>query len=256
LQDGAGMDARQFDHLTARAADPRLIPGIYNYCDSRCPRCPFTGRCLTYLDNRELTEQAGESVADASGGALRRAAGIVVGIARREGVDPAALAAEAAARMSRANLDGYRQDPLSARAEEYSHLAWRVSRAVAPAVSARGEASTIEAVAAIGWFSTRVSSKIRRAVVGQAEGWDAEGEVQTDFNGSAKMALLGIAESRRAWGVLMEPGKAAANGVPAQAVAMLDALDAAVRSRFPNAMAFVRPGFDEPPDVASIQGRS
>jgi hypothetical protein len=43
----------------------------------------------------------------------------------------------------------------------------------------------------------------------------------------------------------MEAGKAAADGVPAQAVVMLDALDAAVRSRFPDAMAFVRPGFDE-----------
>jgi hypothetical protein len=92
--------------------------------------------------------------------------------------------------------------------------------------------------------------------VGQAEGWEPAEEVQTDFNGSAKMALLGIAESRRAWGVLMEAGKATANGVPAQAVAMLDALDAAVRSRFPNAMAFVRPGFDEPPGAARIQGRS
>ena len=64
------------------------------------------------------------------------------------------------------------------------------------------------------------------------------------------MALLWIAESRRAWGVLMEAGKATADGVPAQAVAMLDALDAAVRTRFPHAMAFVRPGFDEPPGAA------
>jgi hypothetical protein len=68
--------------------------------------------------------------------------------------------------------------------------------------------------------------------------------VQTDFNGSAKIALIGIGESRRAWSVLMEEGRATADGVPAQAVRMLEALDAEVRERFPRVMEFVRPGFD------------
>jgi hypothetical protein len=44
----------------------------------------------------------------------------------------------------------------------------------------------------------------------------------------------------------MEAGKATADGVPANAVAMLEELDAAIRERFPRVMAFVRPGFDEP----------
>jgi hypothetical protein len=52
----------------------------------------------------------------------------------------------------------------------------------------------------------------------------------------------------------MEAGKATADGVPAQAVAMLDALDAAVRRRFPHAMAFVRPGFDDAPIDAPDRG--
>jgi len=51
--------------------------------------------------------------------------------------------------------------------------------------------------------------------------------------------------SRRAWTVLMEAGRATADGVPAQAVRILEELDAAVRARFPLVMALVRPGFDE-----------
>ena len=47
----------------------------------------------------------------------------------------------------------------------------------------------------------------------------------------------------------MEEGKATADGVPAQAVKMLDGLELAIRERFPRVMDFVRPGFDEP-DVA------
>ena len=165
-------------------------------------------------------------------------------------VDSSAVADEPAVPASHVDLAQHRQDPLIVRSEDYTRLAWRVSRAIAPVVAARGEPSVIDAVATIQWFSLRVSSKIFRAVVGRIEGWEPDEQVQTDCNGSAKMARLWIAESRHAWGVLMEAGKATADGVPAQAVAMLDALDAAVRTRFPHAMAFVRPGFDEPPSAA------
>ena len=54
LLSASDMDAAEFDRLVARARDPRLIPGIYNYCDGRCRRCAFTQRCLTFLDNQEV----------------------------------------------------------------------------------------------------------------------------------------------------------------------------------------------------------
>ena len=34
------------------AADPRFIPGIYNYCDRWCERCPLSHRCLNYAMER------------------------------------------------------------------------------------------------------------------------------------------------------------------------------------------------------------
>ena len=39
--------------LLKLAADPKYIPGIYNYCDRWCERCPFTSQCL----NCELVER-------------------------------------------------------------------------------------------------------------------------------------------------------------------------------------------------------
>jgi hypothetical protein len=33
--------------LKQLAANPRHIPGVYNYCDRWCERCPLTSRCLT-----------------------------------------------------------------------------------------------------------------------------------------------------------------------------------------------------------------
>lgn len=198
------MDAAEFDRLTARAQNPRLIPGIYNYCDGRCPRCRFTDRCLVYLDDREQKELSANNSVDRS-----------------------------------------REDRLAVRAQEYGDLAWRIARALAPAVEARGDAIVIDAVQTIDWFSSLVSAKIDRAVRGAAGRLEPADDSRSDCSGSAKVALIGIAESRRAWAVLMTAGKATANGVPAQAVKMLDALEAAVRARFPHAMAFVRPGFDD-----------
>ena len=32
---------------------PEYIPGIYNYCDRGCERCPFTRRCRNYVDCEE-----------------------------------------------------------------------------------------------------------------------------------------------------------------------------------------------------------
>src|SRR5574342_347352 len=51
--------------LRQLARDPRFIPGVYNYCDRWCERCPLSNRCLTYA--MELEEDGGDPAArDAS----------------------------------------------------------------------------------------------------------------------------------------------------------------------------------------------
>ena len=39
--------------LNQLARDPRFIPGIYNYCDRWCERCPLSNRCLNYAMEKE-----------------------------------------------------------------------------------------------------------------------------------------------------------------------------------------------------------
>jgi hypothetical protein len=243
----AGMDPAEFDRLVARARDPRLIPGIYNYCDGRCPRCPFTQRCLTFLDTeeRKASGERSRSWPDGVRDSLQRTLGMLAEAARREGVDLDARAAGDRELAADEDLARHRHDPLAARARTYGQLAWRIGRAIAPIAAARGDAPLAEAAGTIEWFSSMIGAKLYRAICGQAEGWEGRDEAQTDFNGSAKVALIGIGESRRAWGVLMETGRATADGVPAQAVKLLEALDAEVRDRFPRVMEFARPGFDD-----------
>ena len=186
-----------------------------------------------------------QSLAATIGASLRQTLSMLSEAARREGVEIDAPADDATEAATEADLERHRQDPLAVRAREYGALAWRIGRAIAPIAAARDDAPLVEAVEAIEWFSSMISSKLHRAICGQAEGWENRDDTQTDFNGSAKIALIGIAESRRAWAVLMEAGRATADGVPARAVNMLEVLDAGIRERFPRVMEFVRPGFDQ-----------
>jgi hypothetical protein len=269
LHESDVMDDEDVDRLMlmALAADPRLVPGIYNFCDRRCDRCGFTTRCLSYLDARHAAapqsgarperpgghvDSAGppsaSSAADAGTGlpALSRALQIMRVTAERHGSDftrpqedRRSFVLEYVDRDRRA-----REDRVVAQSRHYALTAWPIARALWPIVVARGDERVMEALETIAALCTTLSSKTYRAILGTLDpGFDA-GDLQSDANGSAKIARLIIADSRRAWTVLMETGRATANGVPAKLVLVLNDLDAALATRFPRAMAFVRPGFD------------
>jgi len=142
------------------------------------------------------------SVAGMIGGSLQRTLEVIAEAARREGFEFDAAAVQAGGATEPAygeDLERHRQDPLAISAREYGQLAWRIGRAILPIAGARGDAPLLDAVETIEWFSSIISSKVYRAICGQEEGWEGSDEAQTDFNGSAKMALIGIGESRRAW---------------------------------------------------------
>lgn len=43
--------------LKQLAANPEHIPGVYNYCDRWCERCPLTRRCLNFaMEQEQLRE--------------------------------------------------------------------------------------------------------------------------------------------------------------------------------------------------------
>jgi hypothetical protein len=46
--DGQGVSVMDRDGLETLASEKRFIPGIYNYCDRWCERCPQTSRCLNF----------------------------------------------------------------------------------------------------------------------------------------------------------------------------------------------------------------
>jgi hypothetical protein len=235
------------DAMLEVAADPRLITGIYNYCDRCCWRCGFTDRCLSYQQSAQLETADGEAtpVTAEITEPVTRTLQMLRAIAVRVGIDPASSRQDdEAMRAYQRRVDAAFNDPLVVRAREYSEIASHITRVLLPAVDARGDAVAIAAVVRVQETCGTIASKIYRAVSDRADDDFDPAELQSDANGSAKVARLLIDESRRGWRVLMEVGRATANGVPARLVALLDEIDRALSLAFPRALEFKRPGFD------------
>ena len=249
----------ELEAYVARAQDPALIPGIYNYCHHRCEQCAFTGRCLSFRqEQQEAHDHPERSLEDHIEANFTRAAALMKAWCEQHGIDPAAV--EEAAEIDESDTvtqasanEKADADVLQQLARRYSSEAYHIveplsslSRfhAWAPAVAA--------AIDTIGWYSGLIPAKIARAVGGAAsEGQFVDDDpVQNDWNGSAKVARLAIAESIGAWRTLFEAGDTPVDASIRRTAGLLEQMDGDLAARFPLAMEFVRPGFDEP-DVAA-----
>jgi hypothetical protein len=246
------MDAaleRYVDH----ADDPRLIPGIYNSCDRRCQHCPFTGRCLAFrrLKDDELRAPERDVVEHAHDNFMR-SLDLLRHWCEREGIDFDQLRDEATSEAATAEHDRKRKeiecDPLHQLAHTYMIAALDLVDSLMRLAPFHEWSPVVrEAIDTIGWYAGTVGAKVHRALHGCAERAEADDDpVQNDWNGSAKVARLAIAESQRAWDTLLTAGQAPPGAPLFQTRDVLSQIDAGIAQRFPRAMEFVRPGFDEP----------
>ena len=252
------MDA-ELEAYVARAQDPALIPGIYNYCHHRCEQCAFTGRCLSFRqEQQEAHDHPERSLEDHIEANVTRAAALMKAWCEQHGIDLDALEESAEAEESVATTqagDDEKADTdlLQQMARRYSSAAYHIVEPLCnlsrfhawpPAVAA--------AIDTIGWYSGMIPAKIGRALHGAAneDRFGDEDPVQNDWNGSAKVARLAIAESIGAWRTLFEAGDTPVDASIRRTASLLEQMDTELAARFPLAMEFVRPGFDEP-DVAA-----
>ena len=238
-----------------------FIVGVYNYCDSWCDRCAFTSRCRLFADKCES-----EATLDPN---LQPVA-LAPGLERLSGVPSTPCGAppppppwlqellDEIDEASRSPLPGNgpvrrelrtvpERDDIDERAEAYSRRAraWLTTRQF-DLSSQAGDPCDV-----IGWFHMMIHVKAMRALHGLAEDDPVDRDWPPDYDGSAKVALLGIDRSHTAWLDLTEVGAISASEA-APFIDDLEWLRAALERTFPNARAFVRPAFDEPDAVAGL----
>jgi hypothetical protein len=138
------------------------------------------------------------------------------------------------------------RDPLSRMVQTYTDRAADWLKDHRERLSTPADPMVREALDVIGWDVWLVGAKIHRALHGRDESRTGEmpddHPVQNDWNGSAKVALISLARSESAW-------RAIAQAAPDERASVfadgLGHLRRALERDFPDAMAFVRPGFDE-----------
>ncbi len=244
----------------------RFISGIDVYCDRWCERCRFQSRCRSFRDKERMI-RAAEMGRDPEEVLLALEAeddleietdGPPVSERERQeflasledgNTEPSpeeALRIQAAIERRDARQTAH---PITREALEYADIARRLNLVLSPMLQDRGDPLALASLETIDRFAFFIAVKTRRAIGGliplEEDDCNDDEFVAADSKGCAKLVRLVVKESREAWEHLMHLPWLAADGVPAAMVRRLDDLDAHLAHAFPDAMSFVRVGFDE-----------
>lgn len=232
------------------------VPGVYNYCDAWCERCVFQLRCAVFRDrvlmqaDLDMRRELEVEVSVATTGAPT-AVNSTTGrsgdlTAVSHALDEADVNAESDLAIWESRRRSREVDPLYQQARQYADLTSAIMESLRHEIDAIDDPILRTALDVIHWHTYAIQVKVRRALGGLFDPlFEDDDPVQTDSNGTAKLVRLMIAESRDAWNVLLQ---SAGRAQPNRLAGMLDRLailDAGLARRFPRAMEFVRPGFDE-----------
>ena len=264
------MSVRQIGKIKALTDNPDFVPGIFNYCDKWCERCPFTARCSVFAmqaDDANAVESRdprNEAFWKQLHGTLASTVELLREMAEEAGVDlDTVVSPEDEARTARV-LSETKAHPLLTAATDYTMAVYNwfesskelfedkakevnmKARMDLPGTDPQAEVVDLQdATEVVRWDHTLIGAKIRRAIqqglTGRPSCLDG---LPKDSDGSARVALVCIDRSMAAWTRIRKH-------LPEQGDEILDFLAALERLRreteriFPEAQLFVRPGIDD-----------
>ena len=243
------------DRLERLAAEKRFIPGIYNYCDRWCERCPLTSRCLNFSVSQEDSSDPeaqdirNEAFWNKLSGILGETLELLRESAEKWGIELETLVSMDDIENIKAKDVAAENHLLCRAAKRYSEWVedWfrgRETLFFETAAAAREGVSLEEAFEVIRWYQYFICAKVMRAVRGKIEEEEERcDEFASDSDGSAKIALIAMDRSIAAWAVIRHYITDGAKGV-IDVIAFLDGLRQAVEKAFSSARSFIRPGFD------------
>lgn len=244
-----------------------MIPLIHNYCDSWCDRCNLTSQCAVYaktsklpeasknINNPEFWEVMADSLTEAS--ALIKAKMKEFGIPPMTEQEEAEF--EARRKLTKSKVS---EDPLLKLSKEYgSSIENFLSAVLRQEILDRAKENISlglndetdkklqllnECNEVIQWYRYFIQTKLYRALSGFFDrDEDETGEyAMHDVNGSAKIAIISTERSIAAWKILFDLLPAHEDEILNTMMLLQKIIDLTKR-RFPDAIRFVRPGFDE-----------
>ena len=246
------MNFKKFSRLVNH---PRHIPGVHNYCDRWCARCPLTLRCSVFaLEQHAIAdtpphEAAQEALWERLATVQPAASALLAEHANHPGVP---VSAAPLFTPFDEPLDHHRLNVSATRYLEFAHQFVKDHQAVLATAAPDPEAivSVAEAFEVIVFYHTLMPVKLARALSSRADeeeelADDPEmAEFPSDADGSAKVALIALGRTIVAWAVLARQRPDLGPPCALPAMVTLDRLRRGIEKEFPSAQAFKRPGFD------------
>ncbi|NPA38047.1 MAG: hypothetical protein GXO47_14485 [Chlorobi bacterium] len=257
------------DRLKEIVNNPDFIPGIYNFCDRWCERCTMTSRCATYaidkerFPDEESMDMSNEKFWDKLSEMFKITIEMIMEDAEKRGIDLSGI--DDTAIKEREDLrKSAEETELVKLSKKYSDevedwfknnqdifmdkentLQQQIGLAV-PGINAESDAADInDVVDVIRWYQYQIYVKLMRAVTGKLEGMQDEiDDMAQDYNGSAKVVLLGTDRSISAWGRMLQHFPREENNI-LDILVLLEKIRKQTEAFFPDARSFKRPGFDD-----------
>lgn len=258
------MDKEQ---LKKMGKDPRYIKGIYNYCDSWCERCNYTSFCMNYqmsedvYTDTETGDISNEKFWNHLSDAFRIAMEMIAEDAEKIGIDLEQLKNEADDYDVEEEFERTNNHPLMIESSSYPDTVddWFKNNEVlfeekevelnefAELDLPDTEDNFIELtdiISVINWYKTLIPSKLFRAIGGRDANVEEDDDYPKDSDGSCKVALISIERSIAAWHKMLNHFPEEEDSILGLLIQLARLMNN-IKSEFPNAMSFVRPGFDE-----------
>jgi hypothetical protein len=216
----------------------QIIPFIHNYCDRWCERCEFVSRCSVGLSSKDSTHTRSTEFWDELGDNMDKAAKMLKEAMEKHGIKAESITDEDKMETEIKQLLT-ESNPLVQLAEIYAKLVNQFFEFYGDKASVL---SVSDCVGVVKWYQYFIQVKLSRALSELSENLDYESGFQTDYNGSAKIALLSVKFSIESWTTIYA---ASADNLILVMLIALDKLKKSILEAFPDCEKFKRPGFDD-----------
>lgn len=250
------------------AEDPRFIPGIYNYCDRWCERCPYTSRCMVYaMEQEDMDDPASRDINNEAfwqkmHSIFQQTVEMIHELAEEQGIDLESMDVETEMEEEKRRRHEAENHALAQAALRYAKMVdqWFDSESGIfeqkedelnikwdlgideSKLDAEVESIT-DAVEVIRWYQHQIYVKLMRGLIrDDLDEFEEANDLPKDSDGSVKVALLGMDRSISAWGKLRNHFPEKTDDI-LSILLHLDRLRRTTEKEFPNARNFVRPGF-------------
>jgi len=232
------------------AGRSNIIPGIHNYCDRWCERCAFVSRCTVGISEFEMDgpelDMKNEEFWEHLSMIFQATYEMIAEGAQEMGID-----------LTESNIEYVKPVHHETSAEKTARsyglrlLKWLekndelfVQKTEILKMTNEEQVVTFQdAIDVIHWYSLFIAVKIHRATL-EPYDFDDEETDRYDNNGSAKIALIAISRSLEAFAFLYNHLHELEDEVLGF-LADLSKIQRMMKKKFPDAMNFKRPGFDD-----------